>query len=495
MYQPALTSTSIGASDDFDKKDWASAYENVEQELSNVELKVSTGEIPKNLSGILYKNGPGKLERDGQWVHHPFDGDGMITAIRFDNGIVHLSNSFVKTKAWQEEEKAKKFIYRGVFGTQKAGGFFANAFDLRLKNIANTNVIKLGDELLALWEAASPYSLDPLTLETNGISNLNGVLKKDEPFSAHPRFDSGHHGVSRMVTFGVNAGPKSTIRLMEFALDGEKPGTLIKDRKDTFNGFAFLHDFVITPNWAIFLQNAIDFNPLPFITGQKGAAQCLSSKKNSKGKFLLIPRDSGKFAKEPPRIFEAPEGFVFHHLNAWEENSDVVVESIFYWDFPSIKPNEDFKEIDFNQIPEGILKRSRINLTSKKVSTKVLSKQCCEFGMVNPKCIGIEAKYAWMACTHKKIGNAPLQSIKKINLDSLEERIWNAGPKSFVSEPIMVPINSASEDDGWVLVLVWNGERLSSDLVILNANDLSEKAIIELPLAIPHGLHGNWVDN
>ncbi len=38
--------------------------------------------------------------------------------------------------------------------------------------------------------------------------------------------------------------------------------------------------------------------------------------------FWLIPRDSGAYAGQPPRIVPAPEGFVFHHLNAWEEASD-----------------------------------------------------------------------------------------------------------------------------------------------------------------------------
>jgi all-trans-8'-apo-beta-carotenal 15,15'-oxygenase len=29
-------------------------------------------------------------------------------------------------------------------------------------------------------------------------------------------------------------------------------------------------------------------------------------------------------------------------------------------------------------------------------------------------------------------------------------------------------------------------------MVILNASDLSEQAVLELPLAIPYGLHGSW---
>lgn len=77
-------------------------------------------------------------------------------------------------------------------------------------------------------------------------------------------------------------------------------------------------------------------------------------------------------------------------------------------------------------------------------------------------------------------------------------------PRGFVSEPVMVPRPlpeaatadspsvEPSEDDGWILCVVWNGARCASDLVILNAADLSEQAVLPMPLALPHGLHGSW---
>ncbi|WP_320665081.1 carotenoid oxygenase family protein [Prochlorococcus sp. MIT 1223] len=480
----------------FNREDWISAYRNVDKEISNLELKVTRGEVPKSLCGTFYRNGPGQLERGGQFVHHPFDGDGMIASMQFANGKVTFSNRFIRTEAWLEEEKANKFLYRGVFGTQKPGGQIANAFDLRLKNIANTNIIKLGDELLALWEAASPYSLNLKTLRTNGISDLNGVLKKGEAFSAHPRFDPGHNGEAKMVTFGVKTGPKSVLRLMEFANEGKASGHLLSDRKDSFNGFAFLHDFAITPNWAIFLQNAITFNPIPFLLGKKGAAQCLTSNIQSNGKFWLIPRDSGCFSGKAPLIFDAPKGFVFHHLNAFEKDQEIILESIFYEDFPSIEPGEDFRQINFEEIPEGILKRCSINPNKGQFELEVLSNQCCEFAMVNPNNQGLSARFSWMATAERKSGNGPLQSIKKLDLHDGEEHYWSAAPRGFVNEPLMVPNpHSTIEDDGWIVVLTWNGERVGTDLVILKAKDLSEQAVIELPIAIPYGLHGSWVAN
>ena len=481
----------------YDRSDWVSAFRNVTLELTEEPLAARRGSLPADLRGTLYRNGPGRLERGGQWVHHPFDGDGLITAVRFGADGARLTNRFVRTEGWLAEEKAGKPLYRGVFGTQKPGGPLANAFDMRLKNIANTHVVRLGEQLLALWEASSPHALDPYTLETRGLSLLDGVLKPGEAFSAHPRFDPGHHGSERLVTFGVKSGPRSTIRLMEFASGegpkGEAPGTLLSERHDTFNGFAFLHDFAITPNWAVFLQNAIAFNPLPFALGLKGAAQCLASKPGAHGQFWLIPRDSGAFAGQPPRILPAPEGFVFHHLNAWEEGETVVVESIYYDDFPSIGPGTDFRAVDFDSIPEGLLQRCTLDLVSGSVSSERLSGRCCEFAMVNPRLLGLRARQAWMAVAERETGNDPLQAIQKLDLVSGESRVWSAAPRGFVSEPLMVPRPGGSaEDDGWVLTVIWNGARSASDLVILDAASLEEVAVLELPLALPHGLHGSW---
>jgi all-trans-8'-apo-beta-carotenal 15,15'-oxygenase len=508
---PAASTAAPNLPASYDRADWASAFRNVVSELSAVPLSAARGTIPAELSGSLYRNGPGRLERGGRWVHHPFDGDGMITALRFEGGQVQLSNRFVRTAGWQAEEEADRFVYRGVFGTQKPGGPLANAFDLRLKNIANTHVVRLGDQLLALWEAAEPHALDPDTLETRGITLLDGVLKPGEAFSAHPRFDPGHHGERRMVTFGVKAGPTSSVRLMEFAVAddparGVRAGQLLAERRDSFRGFAFLHDFAITPQWAVFLQNAIAFNPLPYLFGQKGAAQCLASKPGEAGQFWLIPRPGTAAAERHPQPLQvpAPEGFVFHHLNAFEDaaSGELVVDSLYYADFPSIGPDTDFRSVDFETIPEGQLLRCRIDLEraatdpAAAVQHQWLEQRCCEFATVHPARQGLEPRFAWMAVAERERGNDPLQAIEKLDLVSGERRVWSAAPRGFVSEPVFVPrpgADAGAEDDGWLLCVVWNGARCASDLVILNAADMGEQAVLELPLAIPHGLHGSWV--
>jgi all-trans-8'-apo-beta-carotenal 15,15'-oxygenase len=80
-------------------------------------------------------------------------------------------------------------------------------------------------------------------------------------------------------------------------------------------GFAFIHDCVITPNYVVFFQNPVSFNPLMFVLGMKGAAECIQFNPKQPTKIIVIPRDG----KRPLQMVDAPACFVFHHVNAFEQ--------------------------------------------------------------------------------------------------------------------------------------------------------------------------------
>ena len=65
-----------------------------------------------------------------------------------------MSRWFSICSEHEKEAAADAVLYRNTFGTQprKPLGPWQNAFDLFLKNPANTNVVLWGDRLLALWE-------------------------------------------------------------------------------------------------------------------------------------------------------------------------------------------------------------------------------------------------------------------------------------------------------------------------------------------------------
>ena len=74
----------------------------------------------------------------------------------------------------------------------------------------------------------------------------------------------------------------------------------------------------------------------------------------------------------------------------------------------------------------------------------------------------------------------------------------NYGKQCEVGEPVFVARESArAEDDGWLMVLVYDADRDTTDFVILDATDITGDpvATVELPQRVPHGFHGNWVSD
>ncbi|MCG8350170.1 MAG: carotenoid oxygenase family protein [Chloroflexales bacterium] len=502
--EPILDSTS-----DVLKTDWRRGYESQLHEeqywVDDVE-----GEIPSDLHGTLFRNGPGVFDIHGYPIHHPFDGDGMVCSFMFADGKAFFRNRFVRTEGYLAEQQAGKMLYRGVFGTQKPGGPLANAFDLRLKNVANTSVLHWGDKLLALWEAAQPYRLAPATLDTLGLDYLNGVLRPGDAFAAHFHIDPFCHwdgGAPCLVNFGVQIGPVTKLHIYEF----DPAFKLLRRQSHTISDFAFLHDMALTPNYCIFFQNPVSYNPLPYALGWRGAGQCLVSHPDRPTRIIVIPRHSSKGSV---RIFETVPGFVWHHANAFEQGEELVIDSVWYDSYVGIEPQTDFRELDFDALPPGMLGRTSIDLSTGATTRRLLDHRCCEFPVLHPTKVGRSYRYVYLAAADQPAGNRPNQAVWKLDLETGAQQIWSAAPRGFASEPIFVPRprspevaalttpdvgrpldNSApGEDDGWLLTLVYNAARHASDLVILDARDLTRGplAVLRLKRHIPHGLHGSF---
>ncbi|MEY2985173.1 MAG: hypothetical protein RLZZ568_1790 [Cyanobacteriota bacterium] len=477
----------------YDPTDWLRGYESQPQEweywLDDDDIE---GNVPQGLHGTLFRNGPGLLEIGGTPIRHPFDGDGLVTAFSFtESGRVHFRSRFVKTQGYLEEQAAGRMIYRGVFGTQPPGGWLKNIFDLRLKNIANTNITYWGDRLLALWEAASPHRLNPRTLETIGLDNLDGILSAGQPLAAHPRIDPAcvmDGGQPCYVTFSLKTGLSSTLTLLELGPAGQ----LLRRHSHTVPGFAFIHDFAITPHYAIFLQNNVSFNPLPYLLGWRGAGECVQFHPEKTAQILLIPRhnpDQGLIS------IPVQAGFIFHHANAFEQDDKVVLDSICYDSLPQLQPEMDFRRVDFSQLDPGQLWRFTIDPVAKTVEKQRQVSRCCEFPVTHPDYVGQPYRYVYLGSAHNPTGNAPLQAIAKYDQHTGTETLYSFAPQGFSGEPIFVPrADATAEDDGWLLCLVYNAKRHKSQLVILDAKDLSRPAVATLSLRhhIPYPLHGSW---
>ena len=82
------------------------AWETFYDEFNATNLDV-IGEIPKDLEGVYIRNTENQVHEPlGRF--HPFDGDGMLHSITFQNGLADYRNRFIQTDGFQVEQKFKK---------------------------------------------------------------------------------------------------------------------------------------------------------------------------------------------------------------------------------------------------------------------------------------------------------------------------------------------------------------------------------------------------
>jgi all-trans-8'-apo-beta-carotenal 15,15'-oxygenase len=139
-----------------------------------------------------------------------------------------------------------------------------------------------------------------------------------------------------------------------------------------------------------------------------------------------------------------------------------------------------------------------MNRKTGTVQRQQLDQRSCEFPSLHPARVGRSHRYLYLGAAHAPTGNAPLQAILKVDVESGDRWLWSAAPWGYVGEPIFIPRGASpdalegTEDDGWVVTLVFDASRDRSDVVILKAQDLSLVARLHLKHPVPYGLHGSF---
>ncbi len=195
-------------------------------------LKV-TGELPRELNGTLYRNGPNpQFDAPGA---HWFVGDGMLHAFHLENGRASYRNRWVRTPKWLAEHDAGRALFGG-FGRKLPGA----PAELTDGGVANTNIIFHGGKLLALEEGHLPTEIEPGTLQSPRLSRLQGRASAG-PFTAHPKIDPV---TGEMVFFGYNAAGPLTPALSFGSVNAAGEATRFERFEAPYA--SMVHDFIVT---------------------------------------------------------------------------------------------------------------------------------------------------------------------------------------------------------------------------------------------------------
>jgi carotenoid cleavage dioxygenase len=431
------------------------------------------GEIPRELNGTFYRNGPNPAyEPAGRY--HWFDGDGMIHAITLRDGRAAYRNRWVQSDGLKEERQAGKALFPGLLSMKPTEA-------MSFKTTANTNIVYHAGKLLALVESSLPTALTPCTLETVGLYDFGGKL--GGPMTAHPKMDPE---TGEMLFFGYAPFPPY---LQYHVVD--RAGALVRSEVIDVAWPSMMHDFAITKDYVIFL-----LCPVVFSFEEIARSGSIFSWQPERGTRIgVMPRSGGN---ADVRWFDTDPCYVFHPMNAYAEGDELVLDVARYEQLLFMSPKAA-REPEWRDKNVARLHRWRLDLRGGGVKSEPLDERDGEFPHVDERKVGRKHRFGYMAATGPEGNTTALPvwtAVQKYDLErgAIESRPCGAG--NGVGEPLFVPRHAgADEDDGYVLVLAYDQAQNASELHVLDARDITGEALarIRIPNRIPYGFHGNWV--
>jgi all-trans-8'-apo-beta-carotenal 15,15'-oxygenase len=445
------------------------------------------GEIPANLEGTFFRNGPGRQKIGETPYGHWFDGCGMLSVFSIADQKVHFKNRYVRTPKYLKETATQKIQYRG-FGTQIPGGLKKNIGRMP-GNPANTNSVYHGGKLLALYEGGRPFELDATTLETVGEYTYDGELTKANVFSAHGHF---HGSTGDWINFGTGSmgfgmkGPKLCFNIFRI----NKAGKMIAKGQVPMGHFPFAHDFALSGKYALMFINSITMGPVgQVMLGSRSIADGVSFDNSIPMQVAVVDLDT----MQEVRRFETEPGAIIHFGNAFEEGDEIVVDAMFADNFEA---NDSLSDI-FNAkaLKGGEFRRYRLNMATGAMSFETMSPTNSEFPTFNQTKAGVKHDVTYSACSVDNGADSFFNAFQRVSYDG-DIQLNTLEPGFYGSEPLFAPAKDSNDDaDGYILEVVYDAHEHSSSLVIFPAADIAEPvASLKLRHHLPHQFHGFWHD-
>jgi len=465
------------------KHDFRLGFEEPTEEIEVADLPVE-GELPGWLAGSLVRVTPAKFQVGGKQLAHWFDGQAMLHAFGVDAGRVSYANRWLRTKQLESIERDGKLAY-SEFATDPCRSIFKRMslmFNPRAALTDNgvVNVVKLGDEHLALTETPLPVQFDPETLATVGrvewAEDIPGLLT-----TAHPHGDGGE-----LVNYAAHIGPVSRYRFFTMPPGGRpRKAAEMKVRKP-----AYVHSFGLTPRFFVLGEFPYVVNPLDVARtgGSKPFMEHFRWEPDRGTRFHLFDRGTGELV----RSFDAPAGFCFHHVNAFEDGSEVIVDACVY-DDPSVIQQLYLKRILAGEggATPPILRRYRLDLETGGSSDEQLTEipfelPVIDYGRRNGR------PYRYTYGVTGSYDDDWFNALAKVDVNDGSFELWHE-PGCYPSEPVFVRDPSAdTEDAGIALSVVLDTNSGRSFMLVLDARTWQEVARAEAPQHIPFGFHGQF---
>lgn len=441
------------------------------------------GEIPRDLAGVYLRNTENPLlapiER-----YHPFDGDGMLHSIAFEDGEAVYRNRFVRTDGFRAEREAGESLFAGAAENPKLA---RKACDLgarpNMKDASSTDiVVHNGEALSSFWLCGDLYRHDPKTMESLGKADFGGRFPKDG-VSAHPKIDEG---TGEMLFFNYS----TEAPYMHYGVvDGS--GSLAHYVDVPLPGARMPHDMAFTENFAILNDCPMFWEPALLAKGHHVSAYF----PELPTRFGVIPR---RGSADEIRWFEAAPTYVLHWINAYEDGDEIVLDGFFQENpsparEPGATPQQTMLRFLDLHTMGAYAHRWRFDLRTGECREERLSDRIMEFGMINGRYGGRRNRYSYNALPVK--GWFGFEGLVKQDFETGAEDVVRLPEGVYASETVMAPrVGANAEDDGYLVTFTMDVNRDRSECLVLDAAHPTDPPVarITLPERISCGTHAFW---
>ncbi len=425
-----------------------------EETITNLRVR---GTLPRGLSGLYVRNGSNAAH--GEPLHW-FLGDGMIHGVRIERGRASwYRNRYVRTPLLAS---GKDLLEMG-------------APPGKANNQSNVALVHHAGKLLTLGEVGWPYEVRTDTLDTVGPWDFDGKL--GDTMTAHPKVDPD---TGRLHFFGYDIlQPRLTY------YEADRDGQIDVVTPLGVDRATMVHDFAITDREAVFWIGPVVFgadatNPdprIPFHWDPTGPSR-----------VGVLPFGGGPDAI---RWVDIPPCFVFHGMNAHRDGDDIVLH---------------VHRLDQAFGPEGDLTQPA--LTTWRIGTagpaltfeaRQLSDRPMDLPTHDRRHTGRPTRWGWCATVTDPGAEYgfELAGIARVDLTTGASEAWEPGQDRRAGEGLFVPDpDGRDEGDGWVLAYVWDRTTDRSSLGVFDAHAVRRGPVawVDLPVRVPFGFHGVWVD-
>jgi len=488
-------------------KGWAAFLADEYSEYHDLPLTWSlNNSIPAWLKGSFVKNGPARKQfNDDRYYTTYLDSFGKLHKFTFNGESVTFSGRMVETTNYNRSVNHGKMMPSITLARVEPNDWNLLELAEGVRNgFDNTNVMlwKLGpaDKEVGMYVATTDYpmvhEIDPDTLAVKHVWDFNIFIDGMSLGScSHWKREVGK---DTSLNFHMMYNPLSLhldFVLYRFGNTWQEHEVIGKFQMPHMS---IVHMFSNSVNYAVIAIYPVSMDYWAMANHNMHPFETIKKLDEPTSFYLVDLRDGSVvdgFKTEDPSMV-----FCTHHMNAWEEGDEVVFDVASNpWDamasYQDINTMLNHQDTGADKA-DWIMKRVRLNINTKSVEVEdwpnlqnVPMLRTVDFPVINNDYTGYKNRYTygWVSVDYWK------QTLVKKDLeDSLNDKTWSY-PNHYSGEVFFIPRpDGEAEDDGVVVVIVFDGEKEQSYLLLLDGQTFQEINYAYLPYNVPFAFHGNW---